>query len=83
MPGYASHYIGVGGFVVSKDWNKILSVQEKKPMIPGLWKLPGGLVEPGETIAAAVIREVFEETGVKTKFVSILGFREILKYKFE
>lgn len=44
--------------------------------------MPGGLVETGESIQDAVMREVFEETGVKTKFSSILGFRELLGYKF-
>ena len=44
------------------------------------WKLPGGMVETGESIQEAAIREVWEETGVKTKFVSIIGFRELIKY---
>ena len=42
--------------------------------------MPGGLVETGESIQDAVKREVWEETGVKTSFVSILGFRELIKY---
>ena len=42
--------------------------------------MPGGLVETGESIQDAVKREVWEETGVKTNFVSILGFRELIKY---
>ena len=84
MPGFASHYVGVGGLVLSKDKSKLLCIQERKsPTDSGpVWKLPGGLVEAGESIEQAVNREVWEETGVKTNFVSILGFRELLKYQW-
>ena len=47
-----------------------------------LWKLPGGLVETGESIEQAVVREVWEETGINANFVSILGFRELLTYQW-
>ena len=50
--------------------------------MPGVWKLPGGLVEAGESIEEAVVREVWEETGVKTSFKSVVGFRELLTYQF-
>ena len=42
-----------------------------------MWKIPGGHVEAGEFIGDAAVREVWEETGIKTKFVSILGIGEL------
>lgn len=39
-------------------------------------------MDPGETICQAVEREVFEETGVKTKFSGIIGLREILEARY-
>lgn len=82
LPSFSTHYIGVGGLVISKDRQKILAIQEAKPIIQGMWKLPGGLVETGENIQTACAREVYEETGIESKFVSILGFREVQNFKF-
>ena len=77
LPSFSTHYVGVGGLVLSKDKQKVLAIQEAKPIIEGLWKLPGGLVETGESLQEACIREVYEETGVRSTFVSVLGFREV------
>ena len=39
-------------------------------------------MDPGETIREAVIREVYEESGVKTKFIGVLGCSEMLEYLY-
>lgn len=54
--------IHLSGCVVQKD-GKYLLVQEIKPAIYGLWNLPAGHVEDGETNEQAAIREMKEETG--------------------
>lgn len=46
------------------------------------WKLPGGYVEPGEDITAAVEREVLEETGIVAKFKCMLAFRHAHQQAF-
>ncbi len=47
------------------DDHRLLMIRRGTPPGIGRWSLPGGRVEPGETDAAAVIREVAEETGLQ------------------
>jgi 8-oxo-dGTP diphosphatase len=54
--------VAVGAIVFSGD--HVLLVQRATPPGAGLWTVPGGKLEPGETLAAAVVREVREETGL-------------------
>lgn len=71
---------GVGAMVVNSR-NEILCVRElRKNYMP--WKVPGGLSELGEEIDEAIVREVFEETGVPCRFVSILSFRHTHQLQF-
>ncbi len=55
--------VAVGAFV-RDDAGRVLVVQRAAPPGAGLWSVPGGKHEPGETLAQAVAREVREETGL-------------------
>jgi 8-oxo-dGTP pyrophosphatase MutT (NUDIX family) len=55
-----------------------LIVRDKKIMLikrsdNGLWAFPGGLVEVGETLAEAAVRELREETGIQAQVTKLLG----------
>jgi 8-oxo-dGTP diphosphatase len=57
---------------------KILLVRRARPPAQGLFSLPGGVVEVGETLTQAVIREVREETSLAIEPVGLAGFRETI-----
>jgi ADP-ribose pyrophosphatase YjhB (NUDIX family) len=56
--------IAVGVGVVVLDGERVLLIQRGKPPKQGEWSLPGGRLEPGETVRAGAAREVAEETGL-------------------
>lgn len=56
--------------IVRNDAGEILLIRRSDG---GTWDLPGGAVEPGETPAAAVLREVREETGLDVRIVCVAG----------
>jgi len=55
--------VAVGGLVFDAD-GRVLLVERAKPPGKGLWTVPGGRLERGETLAQAVAREIREETGL-------------------
>ncbi|KAM4555537.1 nucleoside diphosphate-linked moiety X motif 6 [Odontesthes bonariensis] len=75
LPGFATHQVGVAGAVVDESNGKVLAVQDKNKT-KNAWKFPGGLSDPGENIGATAVREVFEETGVRSEFRSLLSIRQ-------
>ncbi|KAG6658955.1 hypothetical protein I3843_04G186100 [Carya illinoinensis] len=83
IPANASHRVGIGAFVMNSQ-REVLVVQENSGKFKGtsVWKLPTGVVDEGEDICPAAIREVKEETGIDTEFVEVLAFRQSHKSFF-
>ena len=84
IPAYASHYIGAGGVTIN-DRNELLVVSvayHKQRQGPPRYKLPGGALHEGEHLQGAVVREVFEETGVRTEFCALVCFRHWHGYRY-
>ena len=65
---HVSPLVGAGTVVFER--NKILLIKRHDD---GLWAIPGGLVEVGETAAEAARRELFEEAGIHSEITRLLG----------
>eukprot|EP00435_Cladocopium_sp_Y103_P008568 s2931_g2.t1 len=75
LPANASHTIGVGALVTNSE-GKVLLVREKSGPAAkhGFWKIPTGLVDAGEDLHEAAVREVKEETGIDASFECLGAF---------
>jgi 8-oxo-dGTP diphosphatase len=58
--------------IIEKD-RKVLLVKRKNPPFKGSFAIPGGFVEFKEPVEEAVLREIQEETGLKTKIAGFIG----------
>jgi len=59
---------------------RVLIVRRARPPARGLYTLPGGGVELGETLEQAVVREVREETALEVEPVDLVGFRQAIAH---
>jgi len=72
-PGTALPLVPCVGAVVHDATGRLLLIQRGHAPHQGLWSLPGGRVEAGESPEAAVEREVLEETGLRVRVGAAVG----------
>ena len=61
------------GVVIKDDQGRLLLIKRGHEPGAGLWSIPGGRIEPGETDAEALVREMQEETGQAVEAGPLLG----------
>jgi ADP-ribose pyrophosphatase YjhB (NUDIX family) len=69
-------YLAVSAAII-RDGHVLVARRARAPALD-VWTLPGGVVEAGETLSEALIREVQEETQITVEPVALAGFREVL-----
>jgi ADP-ribose pyrophosphatase YjhB (NUDIX family) len=57
---------------------KVLLARRARPPVTGVYTLPGGVVEIGETLTEAVVREVREETAMCIEPIALAGYRNVV-----
>ncbi len=63
--------VGVGAIIVEDD--RVVLVKRAHPPLQAEWSIPGGVLEVGELVREAAIREAREETGLTVEPVELLG----------
>ncbi len=63
--------IGVGAIIVEGE--RVVLVKRAHPPLQAQWSIPGGVLEVGELLREAAVREAREETGLTVEAVELLG----------
>lgn len=63
--------VGVGAIIIRDD--RVVLVKRAHPPIQGQWSIPGGVLEVGELVREAAVREAREETGLIVEPGELLG----------
>ena len=73
-----SPLVGVGAVIVEHrhEDRRVLLIRRGQPPLLGEWSLPGGVLECGETLRNAAVREAHEETGLLVETGELLGVYE-------
>jgi mutator protein MutT len=68
--------LAVSAAIIRGD--RVLLTQRARGPANGVWTMPGGVVEAGETLSEALVREIDEETKIKIEPVALAGHREVM-----
>ena len=71
--GVSGSVIPCVGAVVTDEQGRLLMIKRGHEPGAGLWSIPGGRIEPGETDTEALVREMLEETGLTVQVGRLLG----------
>jgi 8-oxo-dGTP diphosphatase len=71
--------IGVGVVIVN-DRNEVLLIRRGQEPNKGLWTIPGGRQEAGETLAETAHREIFEETGLTITAPVLIDVVDLIRH---
>lgn len=71
--GVSASVIPCVGAIVADGQGRLLMIKRGHEPGAGLWSIPGGRIEPGETDAEAVAREMIEETGLTVEVGRLIG----------
>jgi 8-oxo-dGTP diphosphatase len=63
--------VGVGAIIIEQD--RVVLVKRAHAPLLGKWSIPGGVLEVGETLRQAAVREALEETGLRVEVGELLG----------
>jgi ADP-ribose pyrophosphatase YjhB (NUDIX family) len=70
--------VGVGAIAIEQG--RVLLIKRGKPPLEGQWSIPGGMLEIGEELREAAVREAREETGIQVEAGELLGvFDRVLR----
>jgi len=72
IPVPPTHTVGVGAVVINEK-NELLMVRDRIHTSHSIYKLPGGMLEHAQSLEEGVVREVWEETGIKAKLIKMVS----------
>ena len=73
MAGVSRSVIPCVGAIVTDEQGRLLMIQRGHDPGAGLWSIPGGRIEPGESDEQALVREMLEETNLQVKVGRLVG----------